>query len=82
MFDEIDGFMKIHDGIRYLVLFDYEWCDKICDRIKYLTQEMKMKEMKTPKNLLIFSQKKAVLIFQKTETPNEKILYVSENGTV
>ena len=37
MFDEIDGFIKIHDGIRYLVLFDYEWCDKICDRIKYLT---------------------------------------------
>ena len=40
-----------------------------------------LQEMKTPKKLLIFSQKKAVLIFQKTETPNEKILYVSETGT-
>ena len=38
-FDKIDGFIKIYDGIRYLVLFDYGWCDKICDRIKYLTSE-------------------------------------------
>ena len=35
-FDKIDGFIKIHGGIRYLVLFDYGWFDKICDRIKYL----------------------------------------------
>ena len=34
-YDEIDGFIKIHNKARYLVLFD-EWCDKICDRIKYL----------------------------------------------
>ena len=34
-YDKIDGFIKIHDKIRYLVLFD-EWCDKICDRINYL----------------------------------------------
>ena len=34
-YDEIDGFIKIHTGIRYLVLFDYGWFDKICDRIKY-----------------------------------------------
>ena len=27
------------DGIRYLVLFDYGWCDKICDSIKYLIIE-------------------------------------------
>ena len=32
--DEIDGFIKIHDGIRYLVLFDCS--DEICDRIKFL----------------------------------------------
>ena len=37
--DKIYGFIKIHDGIRYLVLFDYGWCSKICDRIKYLISE-------------------------------------------
>ena len=35
-FNEIDSFIKIFDGVRYLVLFDYGWFDKICDRIKYL----------------------------------------------
>ena len=35
-FDEIDGFIKIYDGIIYLVLFDYGWFVGICDRIKYL----------------------------------------------
>ena len=39
-YDKIDGFIKIHNKIRFLVLFD-EWCDKICDRIKYLTYEQK-----------------------------------------
>ena len=35
-FHEMDGFIKIQDKIRYLVLFDYGHCDKICDKIKYL----------------------------------------------
>ena len=35
-FDEIDGFIKIHDKIRYLILSDYGWFDKVCDNIKYL----------------------------------------------
>ena len=35
-YDEIDGFIKIHNGIRYLVLFDFGWLDKICSSIKYL----------------------------------------------
>ena len=35
-YDGIDGLIKIHNGIRYLVLFDCGWFDKICDRIKYL----------------------------------------------
>ena len=26
-FDKIDGFIKIYDGIRYLVLFVYWWYD-------------------------------------------------------
>ena len=34
-FDETDEFMKIHNKIRYLVLFDQNYCDKICDKIKY-----------------------------------------------
>ena len=34
-YNKIDGFIKIHNKIRYLVLFD-EKCDKIWDRIKYL----------------------------------------------
>ena len=38
MYGEIDGFIKIHNKIRYLILFD-EWCDKISDRIKYLISE-------------------------------------------
>ena len=37
--DKIDGFIKIHDKIRYLVLFDYSYCDKVCDKIKYLISE-------------------------------------------
>ena len=36
---KIDGFIKIHDKIRYLVLFDYSYCDKIDDKIKYLRSE-------------------------------------------
>ena len=38
-FTKIDGFIKTHNGIWCLVLFDYGWFDKICDRIKYLMSE-------------------------------------------
>ena len=38
-FNKIEGFIKIHDGIRYLALFDCSWCDEICDRVKYLISE-------------------------------------------
>ena len=34
--DKIDAFVKIHNENRYLILFDYSYCDKICHRIKYL----------------------------------------------
>ena len=37
--NKIDRFIKIHDKIKYLVLFDYSYCDKICDKIKYLISE-------------------------------------------
>ena len=36
-YDKIDGFIKIHNKIRYLVLFD--WFDKVYDRIKHLISE-------------------------------------------
>ena len=35
-FDEIERYIKIYDGIRYLVLFSNCLYDKICDRTKYL----------------------------------------------
>ena len=35
-FDKIDGFIKIYDGVRYLVLFASERHNKIYDRIRYL----------------------------------------------
>ena len=37
--DEIEEFIEIYDGFRYLVLLDYGWCDKVCDSIKYLISE-------------------------------------------
>ena len=41
-FDETDGFIKIHDGTRYLQIFSNSLYDKICDRIKYLISKKKM----------------------------------------
>ena len=38
-FDKIDRFIKIHGKSTYSVLFDYSYCDKICDKIKYLIIE-------------------------------------------
>ena len=38
-FAKTDGFIKIHDKMRYLILFDYSYCDKICHKIKYLISE-------------------------------------------
>ena len=38
-FDKIDGFINIHYRIRYLVLFDYSYCDKIYDWIKCFISE-------------------------------------------
>ena len=38
-FEKIDRCIKIYDGIRYLVILDHSWFDKICDSIKYLITE-------------------------------------------
>ena len=35
-FDKVDGFIKIYDGTRYLVLFGPERYDSIYNRIRYL----------------------------------------------
>ena len=38
-FDEIDGFIKIYDGVRYVLLFRSEQCDAIYIRIRYLISQ-------------------------------------------
>ena len=38
-FDKINGFNKIYDGIRYLILYDYEKYNAIYDRVKYHVYE-------------------------------------------
>ena len=38
-FDKTDGFIKIYDGIRYLVILGHIWFDETCDSIKYLISE-------------------------------------------
>ena len=35
-FKKVDGFIKSYDVIRYLVVLDQNWLDKICNSIKYL----------------------------------------------
>ena len=35
-FNKIDRFIKTHDKIRYLVLIDYNYFDKICDKLEIL----------------------------------------------
>ena len=38
-FYRIDGFIEIRDKYKYLVLFDYSYCDKTGDKIKYVISE-------------------------------------------
>ena len=38
-FDKVDGFIKIYDGIRYLVLYNYERYNASYDRIRYLIRK-------------------------------------------
>ena len=40
-FDKIEGFIKICDGIRYLVILSLSWFDEICDINKYFMSEKK-----------------------------------------
>ena len=41
-FDKIDALIKIYDGIRYLVILDRNWFEKICDSIKYFVTKKKV----------------------------------------
>ena len=41
-FDKIDALIKIYDGIRYLVILDRNWFEKICDNIKYFVTKKKV----------------------------------------
>ena len=38
-FDKVDGFIKVYDGTRYLVLFGPERHDSLYDRIRYLISQ-------------------------------------------
>ena len=40
-FDKVDRFIRVHDGIRYLVLFGPEKYDAICYKIRYLISQKK-----------------------------------------
>ena len=42
-FNKTNGFIKIYNGIRHLVLLGYWWYDKIFDNVKYLISEKKKK---------------------------------------
>ena len=43
-FDNLDGFTKLYDGIRYLVLFASEKYNRIYDRINYLVKKVVLQE--------------------------------------
>ena len=62
-FDKAHGFIKIHGGTRYLVLFCLGWYDAIYNRIRYLISK---------KNVL---QIALIIILQKAEL-NLIILYL------
>ena len=38
-FDKIDEFIRVYDGIKYLLLFGPEKCDTIYNRINYLVSQ-------------------------------------------
>ena len=38
-FDEVAGFIRVYDGIRYIVFFGPEKYDAICNRIRYFISQ-------------------------------------------
>ena len=67
-FDKIDGFIKIHIKIRFWVLFNYSYCDKIYDKIIYLISEENGITDSTTNNFW------KIRIYSYDSLPNEKIL--------
>ena len=41
MFDKVEGFIRVYDGARYLILFGPEKYDAIYNRIRYLISQKK-----------------------------------------
>ena len=66
--NKIDGFIKIYDKIRCLVLFDYSYQDIICDKIKCL-----ISEKNDIKNSIIYNFRE-IRIDSYNSLPAEKIL--------
>ena len=67
-FNKIDRFIKIHDKIRYLVSFDYRYCDKTCDKIKYLISEKNYMILQIV--LIIFLQESELILILLTYRKN------------
>ena len=67
-FDKIDGFIKIHNKIRFWVLFNYSYCDKICDKTIYLISEENGITDSINNNFW------RIRIYSYDSLPNEKIL--------
>ena len=66
--NKIDGFIKIHDKIRYLVSFDQSYCDKTCDKIKYLISEKSCMILQIV--LIIFLQESELILILLTYRKN------------
>ena len=78
-FNEIDGFIKIYDGIRYLVLFGSGWYDAIYNRIRYLISK---RHSITDSNNHNFASSKLIhiILYQQTICYNTNMLYMIYQG--
>ena len=56
-FNKIDGFIRVYDGTRYLVLFASEKCDYIFNRIRYIINIKKVLQIE----FLIIMQKSKLI---------------------
>ena len=60
-FEKINRSIKIHDKIRYFVLFDYSYCDEICDKIKHLISEKVVLQVAL---IITFQESELILIIR------------------
>ena len=77
-FDEADEFIRVYNGIRYLVLFGPEKCDAIYNRIRYLITQKALVHMFF---LIIMQKSKLTLhnfvILIKSVLVNKKITIIT-----